>query len=255
MKKVMRIGKIKVGEYRRNVFVKADYDIFIKATNEGGELSLSGVIGPMASGNAYGGSGQIDMEFQHRNPSDDDRRYSKPTTPEEIDFAPGWDKEKWFDLLDIWKTYHLNDMQPACEHQRKDWDARKEVEIIEYSWSDKFYGMMQKAEHGELTAKEYSIFSDISPYVKAVVTAINRPKYPSAAVADLLTGGWIKEKKREHKAAGWVHEKEHPEGLLCRPCPVCGYKYGSAWLRMDVPQEIIDKLFNFPDADTIPAWI
>jgi len=28
-------------------------------------------------------------------------------TPQEILFAPGWDKQKWFDLLDIWTAWHL----------------------------------------------------------------------------------------------------------------------------------------------------
>lgn len=33
------------------------------------------------------------------------------------------------------------------------------------------------------------------------------------------------------------------------------YKYGSAWLRREVPQEAIDFLLALPDADKKPAWI
>jgi hypothetical protein len=37
----------------------------------------------------------------------------------------------------------------------------------------------------------------------------------------------------------WVRRDEHPQGLLSEPCPVCGYRYGSAWLKRELPPEII----------------
>lgn len=37
----------------------------------------------------------------------------------------------------------------------------------------------------------------------------------------------------------WVRPDEHPDGLLGKPCPVCGYKYGTAWLTEPLPEEII----------------
>lgn len=36
-----------------------------------------------------------------------------------------------------------------------------------------------------------------------------------------------------------VRPDEHPDGLLTKPCPACGYKYGTAWLREELPAEII----------------
>src|SRR5258708_40147908 len=106
MEKVMRVGTIQDG----SIFIKADYD--------GKRLSISGVIGPKTNGDARGGCGQIDMEFAHRNQRDNDKRYTSPIQPSEIEFAPDWNAEKWFDLLDAWKHYHLNDMKAECEHQR-----------------------------------------------------------------------------------------------------------------------------------------
>lgn len=44
----------------------------------------------------------------------------------------------------------------------------------------------------------------------------------------------------------WVTRDEHPEGLLSHPCPTCGYKYGSAWLKEELPPEIVA---------TIESWI
>ena len=54
---------------------------------------------------------------------------------------------------------------------------------------------------------------------------------------------------------GWVRPDEHPEGLLTKPCEVCGYKYGSAWLNEPVPQDVLDWLFALPPTTKEPAWV
>jgi hypothetical protein len=59
----------------------------------------------------------------------------------------------------------------------------------------------------------------------------------------------------EKKEAGWVTPDEHPEGLLEKPCPVCGYKYGSAWNKESVPHDVLDWLRGLPDTVITPAWI
>ncbi len=53
----------------------------------------------------------------------------------------------------------------------------------------------------------------------------------------------------------WVRPDEHPEGLLGKPCPVCGYKYGTAWCQEDVPLEVIEWLKALPEADRVPVWV
>jgi hypothetical protein len=56
----------------------------------------------------------------------------------------------------------------------------------------------------------------------------------------------------EHqRALGWTNYDEHPS----EPCSTCGYKFGSAWLHMDVPQDAIDFLFSLPDTKVTPAWV
>lgn len=53
--------------------------------------------------------------------------------------------------------------------------------------------------------------------------------------------GWPELAEKQIKAngrtqlAGWVRESVHPDGLLCKPCPVCGYKYGTQWMYMPIP--------------------
>ncbi len=146
--------------------------IYCKIKYIDGRLSISGVIGPLPSGNALGGAGQIDMGFAHKNPQDDDTRWSNLTKPEELIFTKGWDTDLWLDFLDIWKEWHLNDLQAGCIHQR------------EMGWSRDGYD-----------------------------------KHPS------------------------------------EPCPICGYKYGTAWLKKDVPESVILFLDRLPKAKQRPAWI
>lgn len=94
MRKVVRIGTTRTpGGRGASVFCRIEY--------QNGRLSISGVIGPLASGNALGSSGQIDMEPWH---------ISK--------YAPGWGFAKVAAFRAIWKRWHLNDMRAECEHQR-----------------------------------------------------------------------------------------------------------------------------------------
>lgn len=37
----------------------------------------------------------------------------------------------------------------------------------------------------------------------------------------------------------WVRPDEHAGGLLGVPCPTCGYKYGTAWNKAELPPEIV----------------
>jgi len=53
----------------------------------------------------------------------------------------------------------------------------------------------------------------------------------------------------------WVTEEEHKDGLLSKPCPVCGYEYGSKWLFEEVPEDIINFLFSLPETKKDPAWV
>jgi len=39
--------------------------------------------------------------------------------------------------------------------------------------------------------------------------------------------------------ATWVNPNEHKDGLLTKPCPKCGYKYGSKWLFEEIPEDDI----------------
>lgn len=48
--------------------------------------------------------------------------------------------------------------------------------------------------------------------------------------------------RKEMKLVSWIYPTEHPDGLLMKPCEVCGYAYGSAWLYSPIPDEIIAEI-------------
>ena len=50
---------------------------------------------------------------------------------------------------------------------------------------------------------------------------------------------------------GWSSYDEHPS----EPCPVCGYKYGSSWLKEDLTPEFHDWFNALPESEITPAWV
>ena len=100
--KVCRIGTVLVGRRYASLYVK------IQTRLEGcrGVLSITGVEGPTASGNALGGCGQLVMS-----------QWKIGT------FAKGWNRSKVAALRDVWERWHLNDMNAGgplqMEHLRK----------------------------------------------------------------------------------------------------------------------------------------
>jgi hypothetical protein len=126
--KVVRVGTMQMNGRRASIHAKVSYD-------DKGNLSIRGVIGALPSGNALGGCGQIDMDFAHRDPKDNDPRYDHPIRPEEIKFAKGWDRNKWLDFLDAWKHYHLNYMNAGTVKQEKalrEWRAKNPKATHDY---------------------------------------------------------------------------------------------------------------------------
>lgn len=226
--------------------------LFVKIGYADGKLSISGVIGPKHNGDAFGGCGQIDMEFAHRRAVNNDRRYKNPIEPENMVFAAGWDKDKWLDLLDVWKDWHLNDMKAGCEHQRAERWGEEEIEVITYSLTSAASSEQRRLKEWAIqTLKETGTVS-ISPEERALLAL---PYTMHAAPdADGPGSGRYEVSKRERKMANWVRPDEHPNGVLMKKCPTCGYAYGSAWLRVEVPEDVLEFLSGLPDTDVKPAW-
>lgn len=244
MNKIVRIGTLPAGYPARRV------DVFAKIEFKDGKLSISGTVGPMSNGDAHGSSGQFIMSFKEY----DDRGHD---TLANIEPAPGWDVASIKRFFDAWDTWHLNDMRAGCEHQRgSDWDTSRKIELT-------YYGLTHEAMRERDNAK--SIASAAA--VRGEVAQLTREQHALLALenwfqdrttppdADSPLSGCYEVKKRETKTAGWISPSEHPSGLLGKPCPTCGYKYGTAWKREEVPADVIAFLQSLPDTDKKPAWV
>jgi hypothetical protein len=72
--------------------------------------------------------------------------------------------------------------------------------------------------------------------------------------ADSVASGRYEVDKRETRSAGHVSFNEHPEGLLSKPCEVCGYKYGTEWRIETVPSDVIAFLDSLPATSLGYPW-
>ena len=226
-------------EFPANAFVQIEY------TN--GRLSISGVVGPKRNGDCYGSAGQCVDAIREGIPN------------------AGWTKEMLEKLCNIWDEWHLNDMRAYCQHQKElGWreQAREEITLYHYRLTDFAYKAKENAKREAINSlkegrtfvptKEQSFFANLE-YGLDVYGELSEELVPYYNPKKSLYAG-------DHgftaiKTRGWVtYEKESDKGLLCKPCPVCGYKYGTSWLKEDVPQEIIDWLFALPTTKADPLW-
>ena len=221
--KICRIGRqVEVG------------DTFIKIELKNGKLSISGVEGPQSSGNCKGGCGQIDMHEWRI-----------------VSYAHGWDKESVTKLREIWGEWHLNDMTPNCPHQVGPEWTPKDVTRYEMTLTHDAINAKSKARDAATEAlvkgepftptPEQSRMAGL-PYSFLALTPEPPEHYKFSG-------------KTDTRKTNWILPSEHPEGFLSKPCSVCGYKYGSAWRRRKVPEDVLQWLQALPDTDIEPCWI
>jgi hypothetical protein len=253
MKNFSKVVRIGTTSFYRN----SAANVFAKIEFKEGKLSISGVEGPKPNGDAWGGCGQIVMGY-----AGTDKRYPKPKT---ITPAPGWTPEMVARFWQVWERWHLNDMKAGCEHQRgPGWDFEKELTIYRFTLTDAARKEIKEAEEAALVALGhgktfkptkrqtfvYNLKSDIetaSPDLPADRSSLYCP--------DVKKYDWQRHGETRTERAGSVRPTEHPEGLLCKPCEVCGYRYGTEWKREEVPADVLSFLRSLPDADMTPAWV
>lgn len=213
---------------------------FVEIEYNDGSLSIYGVIGPMGNGEARGSCGQCVEEI----------RKGKP--------VKGWSQEMLNALCEIWDRWHLNDLRPFCKHQKAlGWDvlAGERVTLYNYRLNHEAIKKKKEAEQAALTAlRKGEIFRPTEEQAAYAMLPYSIKTYQVLPTEKLM----IYEPKKplsETKTLGWLRPEEHPDGILCKPCPVCGYKYGTLWKKEEVPKDVIDWLFSLPDTDVQPAWI
>ena len=157
--------------------------------------------------------------------------------------APGWDAAKLARLRELWERWHLNSLRAGCEHQRAaGWGAR-EVTARQYALtptaatqrrqlSDAILDAAKRGAPVELTDDERALLA-----IDHMFTLYGDDAPPDAAAPFVAL-------RRESvvRATHVLHSESAAHGLLCKPCPVCGYKYGSVWLTEALPGAVLDEL-------------
>ena len=220
-----------------------DGHVFCSIEYRNGNLSISGVEGPTRNGNARGGVGQItDFEIEM--------------------YAAGWDAEKVKAFKEVWERWHLNDMRAGCEHQRgPDWDASKELTIYSYRLDNEIVKERRSTEDRATASIKAGTTFTPTPRETLLANLPHTFFFNDTATTEIYTPnrpqyeGDHYNRPSKVLRAGHTPVTEHPEGLLSKPCPECGYKYGTAWKRVDVPADVVDFLRSLPDTDITPAWV
>ena len=216
--------------------------------NEDGILSITGVVGPTRNGNAKGSFGQCVDEIRQGTPTEN------------------WTYEMLQKFCDIWDLWHLNDMRAYCHHQKElgcDKHFKEKVKIEIWTLTKEAIEEKRKAESRALECLRngrpfYPTKDEIAYANMKYAIKVYNDEDPSLLYRDAYE---FKEKNclghpnAEYKDRCWISYKDHPLGFLGRPCPVCGYAYGTSWLKEDLPQDVIDFLESLPETKIRPAWI
>ncbi len=216
------------------VLPKGD-DITVEINFDGKRLSIMGSIGRHECG-------QIITSFVEY-----DKRGSASIN-DIITLEGGRGKDSIKQFFDIWDKWHLNDMRAGCEHQRREKWGEKELIVNHYKLKPEVQRLRQSLENVSLDKlrngesvqwSNSEIVVSRLPYTR---TAPGESEYDKTMIA--VEFNYVLERS-EKKTAGWVMQEEHPEGVLCKACPICGYKYGSNWLFEEVPADVIAFLEAF----------
>jgi hypothetical protein len=240
----------------------ADYDsrtvsVFCKISFDAGRLSITGVEGPLSSGNCIGGCGQIDSTLRE-------------VPADAWTFAEGWNTDLLARFLAVWDDWHLNDMRAYdAEMKAAGWPAIAQRAVFAYRFTldDAAIKAKRTAEGLALDAlKEGRPFIPLPEQTAAVSRPYEVTIYQDHDQAPPAAPEFYKPKENytaagsvvagpERKTLGWLRPSEHPEGLLGRKLREDGPGYGSAWFREDVPADVLAFLQGLPVADRNPAWV
>lgn len=246
-KRTFRVGKAPAWS-RRGTEVLAALWITVeyKIEHDKGRLSITGVHGPQSDGDCLGSCGQCTDTLK--------AIVDGPA----INLTEGMTRERLARLLDVWQTWHLNDMHADCEHMKRDhgWNPLEPLTI--WKWKLK----------AQTCAQQKALRDEAERRMMAGETAHYEPKerellalkYWVRTSTDTPPSDDYEADGSETKTAGWVYPPEtgeetaHPRGLLGKACPTCGHKYGSAWLYRPVPEDVLQFLAEFPDDAAQCPW-
>lgn len=219
MKKTISFGKVDyLNHGRRDCEVTVDIEL---RTRDDGrpELSICGNIWNARHSDIYTGGQNLDTIAE----------YIKTTLFREI--------------YRLWRLYHLNGMHPECEHQRElGWRqaAGEYVNIFRYKLTREASSAQAKLKDAILDAARAGKAYQMTPEEMRLLSLEYFIKRPQELTAEERE--YYAPYDHEKRMKGWLKPEEHPDGILCKPCPVCGYKYGSAWKYAEIPEDDLNRI-------------
>lgn len=208
------------------------WPVFLRTQWDGRRLSMTGVEGPKRNGDAMGSCGQLNPPAEHH-----------------VNRIPEYDR-----ICEVWDHWHLNDMRAGCEHQRAMGWGKGWIEVVAYSLTSEAYQLRREAEAEAIRAAIAGEVASLSAIGRALIGPDWFRDLHAPPDADSPLSGLYEVKKREIRPRHHVRPDEHPEGVLSKPCPTCGYQYGTAWLHEDVPEDVLAFLAGLPDDSEAAAW-
>ena len=156
--------------------------------------------------------------------------------------------ETFDEILRLWESYHLNSMRPECEHQRAlGWDreAHELISSFAFSLDDDASAKAKRAKERAIEClKSGSTFvpteeeTTLSRLPSTVVLPTDEA--PEHYKADVFLFSPKTHERKESRGHVWFSKDSR--GILGKPCPVCGYRYGTSWKYMPIPDEDILKI-------------
>lgn len=147
--------------------------------------------------------------------------------------------EKVQRIIEIWKRWNLNDMNPGCEHQKAEGWGTKKLEVIQWQLKHDVWMEQDKIKERSIEDLKKGKVVQFSEKEKEIM---NLPFWIASPGLITAEQEWYEIKKKETKSSGWVSPEEHPDGVLGKPCSVCGYKYGTSWNYEEIPADIIEEI-------------
>lgn len=142
-------------------------------------------------------------------------------------------------ILNFWEKYHLNGMRPECEHQHElNWheQASEKIKINKYTLTYEAIAAKNEAEKRILNAAKHGQTVQATEEEQKLLNL----NYSIESIdGDTPPCGELyKLRETETKSRGWLRFEDFPKfGILGKPCPVCGYKYGSDWKFSAIPEK------------------
>lgn len=215
-------------------------NVFMKIEIKDGKLSISGVEAPTIGGDCRGSCGQIYKPLAE---------YDQPK------LKPGWTPELYAKFIAIWERWHLNDVRPNCEHQHGGIWETKDVELVEYKLTNEAISQQSAIKEATESGLKETGTAKLSKTDRVIYALEYSFKLPAEQELSTTIKPFYEDAGHETKNTGWLDQFEHPDGILSRPCPICGYKYGTAWKFEALPMDVINFLKSLPETETRPAWV